>query len=72
MSAQMMPQVIRLYRKAGYRLVSLRQAERDAAYGGDTNLRLPPPKSPQQLAAEKGVRLTPAPDHTAEINAACT
>jgi hypothetical protein len=72
MSAHMMPQVIRLYRNAGFRLVTLPEAERDPAYAGYTNLRLPPPKSPQALARAKGVQLTAAPDHTAELNAACS
>lgn len=71
MSARMMPQVIRLYREAGFRLVSLPQAERDRAYAAYTNLRLPPPKSPDELAREKSARLTSAPDYTAQLNAAC-
>lgn len=71
LSARMMPQVIRLYRGAGYRLVSLPRAERDPAYAGYTKLSLPPPKSPDELTREKGVRLSVAPDHMAEINAAC-
>ena len=71
MSARMMPQVIQLYRKAGFRLVTLAEAEADPAYAGYTDLRLPPPKSPQELARDKGVRLTSAPDHTAQLNAAC-
>jgi peptidoglycan-N-acetylglucosamine deacetylase len=72
LSAHMMPQVIRLYRDAGVRLVSLAQAERGAAYAGYTDLRLPPPSSFQELARDKNVQLTTAPDYTAEINAACT
>jgi len=71
MSAQMMPQVIKLYRGAGIRLVSLSEAERDPSYAGYTNLRMPPPTSPQELARQKGVRLTSAPDYTAQLNAAC-
>jgi peptidoglycan/xylan/chitin deacetylase (PgdA/CDA1 family) len=71
MSAHMMPQVIRLYRKAGFRLVTLARAESDPAYAAYTDLRLPPPKSPQELALDKGVLLTSAPDYTAQLNAAC-
>jgi len=71
LSAHMMPQVIRLYREAGYRLVSLPEAESDPAYAGYTNLALPPPQSVEELARVKGTLAT-APDHTAEINAACT
>ena len=72
MSAHMMPQVIKLYRGAGIRLVSLSEAERDPSYVGYTNLRVPPPTSSEELAREKGVRLTSAPDYTAQLNAACT
>lgn len=63
MSAHMMPQVIRLYRAAGFRLVSLPVAERDPAYAGYTDLRLAPPRPPQ---------LTGAPDHGARLNSICT
>jgi peptidoglycan/xylan/chitin deacetylase (PgdA/CDA1 family) len=72
MSAHLMPEIVRLYRHAGVRLVSLAQAERGAAYAGYTDLRLPPPSSFQTLARDKNVQLTTAPDYTAEINAACT
>ena len=71
MSAHMMPQVIKLYRDAGIRLVSLPEAERDPSYAGYTNLRMPPPMSPEELARQKGVRLTSAPDYTAQLSAAC-
>jgi peptidoglycan/xylan/chitin deacetylase (PgdA/CDA1 family) len=72
MSANMMPQVIRLYRAAGFLFVSLPQAERDPAYGAYTDLRLPPPPSPQELAARKHVQLAAAPDYSAELNSICT
>ena len=71
LSAHMMPKVIRLYREAGYRLVSLPEAERDAAFAGYTNLDLPPPRSMEELAGANGT-LAKAPDHMAEIDAACT
>ena len=71
LSAKMMPQLIRLYRAAGVRFVSLSQAESDPAYAGYANLDLPPPKSSEQLASEKGVRLTEAPDHSSTLTALC-
>jgi peptidoglycan/xylan/chitin deacetylase (PgdA/CDA1 family) len=71
LSAHMMPQIIQLYREAGYRLVSLPDAESNAAYAGYVNLSLLPPRSVEGLARAKGV-VAAAPDHTAEINAACT
>lgn len=71
LSARMMPQVISLYRDAGVRLVPLAQGERDPAYAGYIDLRRAPPPSFPDLAREKGVKLTVAPDYTAQINAAC-
>jgi peptidoglycan/xylan/chitin deacetylase (PgdA/CDA1 family) len=72
MSAHMMPQVLRLYRAAGFRFISLAEAERDPAYRGDTDLRLPPPPSPPEAARAKGVKLPPPPDYAAALGAICT
>jgi peptidoglycan/xylan/chitin deacetylase (PgdA/CDA1 family) len=72
MSAHMMPQVIRFYRRAGFRLVSLPEAERDAAYAAYTNLSFAPPTPDWKRAQEKGVTLPSAPDHSARLNAICT
>jgi peptidoglycan/xylan/chitin deacetylase (PgdA/CDA1 family) len=71
MSAHMMPQVIRLYRRAGFRLVSLPEAERDPVYAAYTDLALPPPPPDWQRAKEKGVKLPAAPDDSARLNAIC-
>jgi peptidoglycan/xylan/chitin deacetylase (PgdA/CDA1 family) len=71
LSARMMPKVIRLYRHAGFRLVSIAEAERDPAYRAYTDLSLPPPPSQGQLAKEKGVSLSEAPDLTAKLAAMC-
>jgi peptidoglycan-N-acetylglucosamine deacetylase len=71
MSAHMMPQVIRIYRDAGYRFVSLSKAESDPAYRGYTNLPLPPPASRGERAKEKGVKLPAPPDYTAQLNSIC-
>jgi peptidoglycan/xylan/chitin deacetylase (PgdA/CDA1 family) len=71
MSAHMMPRVIRLYRDAGFRFVSLPQAESDPAYAGYIDLAAPPPPSQRELAELKHVTITPAPDHSARVNAIC-
>jgi peptidoglycan/xylan/chitin deacetylase (PgdA/CDA1 family) len=71
MSAHMMPRVIRLYRDAGFRLISLSEAERDPAYAAYTNLSLSPPPSDWKRAQEKGVTLPSAPDHSAVLNEIC-
>jgi peptidoglycan-N-acetylglucosamine deacetylase len=72
MSAHMMPRVIRLYRDAGFRFVSLPAAEDDPAYAAYTNLKLAPPPSPQEMASQKHVWLRPAPDYSARLNSICS
>jgi len=72
MSAHMMPRVIRLYRDAGFRFVSLPEAERDPAYAAYTDLSLAPPPPDWKRAKDKGVSLPSAPDHSATLNAICT
>ena len=71
MSAHMMPQVIHLYGSAGFRLISLAEAERDPAYAAYTNLSLSPPPADWKRAQEKGVTLPSAPDHSAVLNKMC-
>ena len=71
LSAHMMPRVIRIYRDAGFRFVSLPGAERDPAYRADTDLSLAPPPSPQEMAARKGVQLPAAKDYSARLAAIC-
>jgi peptidoglycan/xylan/chitin deacetylase (PgdA/CDA1 family) len=71
MSAKMMPQVIQAYRDAGFRFVSLPQAESDPAYREYADLSLPPPPNPWELAARKGVQLTNATDYSAKLAAMC-
>jgi peptidoglycan-N-acetylglucosamine deacetylase len=71
MSAQMMPRVIALYRGAGFRLVSIEQAESDPAYRAYTDLSLPPPPSPWDVAKRKGVTLPQPPDPTPTLAKMC-
>jgi peptidoglycan/xylan/chitin deacetylase (PgdA/CDA1 family) len=71
MSAHMMPQVIRIYRDAGYRFVSLPEAESDRAYRGYTNLALPPPPSRGEMAKARSVKLPAPPDYSAELDSIC-
>jgi peptidoglycan/xylan/chitin deacetylase (PgdA/CDA1 family) len=71
MSARMMPQVLRIYRDAGFQFVSLADAERDPAYRNYTDLSLPPPATRAEAARQKGVRLPAPPDYSAKINAIC-
>ena len=71
MSAHMMPRLIQLYRAAGFRFVSLPDAERDPAYREYTDLSLPPPPSPWELAANKGVKLGQATDYSTKLAGMC-
>lgn len=72
MSAHMMPQVIALYRDAGYRFASLSQAEHDPAYRAYTNLNLKPPQSLGESATAKDVKLPTPPDYSAKLAEICT
>ena len=71
MSAHMMPRLIRLYRDAGFRFVSVAEAERDPAYREYTDLSLPPPPPPWELALKKGVKLPQAMDYSERLAAMC-
>jgi len=71
MSAHMMPQVLRIYRQAGYRFVSLAAAESDPAYRGYTDLSLPPPPSRGEAARLKGVKLIAPPDYSGTLDRIC-
>jgi peptidoglycan-N-acetylglucosamine deacetylase len=71
MSAHMMPRLIQLYRSAGFRFVSVPQAESDPAYREYTDLSLPPPPSPWDIAAKKGVKLPVATDYSVKLAAIC-
>ena len=66
-----MPKVIQLYRDAGFRFVSLAQAESDPAFAGYMNLSLPPPPSIWDLAKKKGVTLPLPSDPTAKLEQLC-
>lgn len=71
MSAHMMPKVIRLYRDAGFRFVTLQQAESDPAYRAYTDLSLPPPTPDWKLALDKHVTLPQPTDNSAKLAAMC-
>jgi peptidoglycan/xylan/chitin deacetylase (PgdA/CDA1 family) len=71
MSARMMPKVIRLYRDAGFRFVTIEQAESDPVYRADIDLSLPGRPPDWKLADEKGVKVPSWPDPTARVDAIC-
>jgi peptidoglycan-N-acetylglucosamine deacetylase len=71
MSAQMMPQVIKLYRDAGFRFVTIQQAESDPVYRADIELSLPGRVPDWKRAKDKDVKLPQATDLTARLDAMC-
>jgi peptidoglycan/xylan/chitin deacetylase (PgdA/CDA1 family) len=71
MSAHMMPKIIRIYRDAGYRFVSLPKAESDPAYRAYTDLERAPPPSPGEMAKARGVTLPSPPDLSARLDSIC-
>jgi peptidoglycan-N-acetylglucosamine deacetylase len=71
MSAHMMPKVIQLYRDAGFRFVSVQQAESDPVYRADTDLSLPPRTPDWKLAEQRHVTLPQATDLSTKLNAMC-
>ncbi len=71
MSAHMMPRVIRLYRDAGFRFVTIAQAESDPSYRADTDLSAPPRPSQWDLAKARGVTLPLPPDPRAKLAEKC-
>ena len=71
MSAHMMPQVIKLYRDAGFRFVTIQEAESDPVYRPDIDLSLPGRVPDWKLAKDKGVKLPDATDLTAKLDAMC-
>jgi peptidoglycan/xylan/chitin deacetylase (PgdA/CDA1 family) len=71
MSAHMMPKVIQLYRNAGFRFVSIQQAESDPVYRADTDLSLPPRTPDWKLAQQRHVTLPQPTDLSTKLNAMC-
>ena len=71
MSAHMMPQVITLYRDAGFRFVTIREAESDPVYRPDIDLSLPGRVSEWKLAQQKGVKLPQATELGAKLDTMC-
>jgi peptidoglycan/xylan/chitin deacetylase (PgdA/CDA1 family) len=70
--ARMLPRLIALYRSAGFRFVSLPDAERDPAYADQTNPSLPAePKGLEGKAIARGIALPARTDFSAALAAIC-
>ena len=70
--ARMLPQLIALYRSAGFRFVSLADAERDPAYSDQVQPASQAlPKGLENKATARGMQLPHRTDYSAELNAIC-
>jgi len=69
--ARMLPRLLAQYRKAGFRFVSLPDAESDPAYAADVNPALPPAPTLDQRARDTGKPLPSPHSYAAELSAIC-
>lgn len=70
--ARMLPRLIKLYRSAGFRFVSLAEAESDPAYADQLRPELPAePKGLENKATARGMRVPERKDYSAELAAIC-
>jgi peptidoglycan/xylan/chitin deacetylase (PgdA/CDA1 family) len=70
LDAQMLPQLIALYKQKGFSFISLEQAEKDPVFATDIDLTITtPPPSSGQLAAQRGTTLPhpPPPPNIANL-----
>lgn len=68
LDAEMLPQLIDLYKKRGFTFVTLEQAEKDPAYAADVNLALP---YTLRSFAYSGFPLPPKPHPDVDLNTIC-
>jgi len=70
--ARMLSQLTALYRSAGFRFVSLAEAESDPAYADQVRPELPPePKGLENKAVARGMRLPERKDYSPKLAAIC-
>lgn len=72
LDAEMLPQLLELYRSRGFQFITLDQAERDEFYRVSTDLRLPAtPDMLEGVAVERHIPLPPNPRLTVEPESLC-
>jgi hypothetical protein len=70
--ARMLPRLLQLYRDEGFRFVPLHQAQSDAAFADDMDLRLPAsPRTLEGQATARGLPLPPRTDYAPMLEAIC-
>ena len=72
LDSHMLPELIDMYRKAGFRFVSIQQAERDPFYRADLDPSLPPePQNLEGRAAARGMKLPARTDYAPLLAKIC-
>jgi peptidoglycan/xylan/chitin deacetylase (PgdA/CDA1 family) len=72
LDSHMLPQLLALYRDAGFKFVSLPEAERDPAYREDTDPSLPaPPRGLEGKAQARGIPLPPRANYGPLLEKIC-
>jgi lysophospholipase L1-like esterase len=72
LDAEMLPQLLDLYRSRGFQFITLPEAERDQFYREDTDLNLPPsPDTLEGVAAEKHLPFPPEPQLSVQPESLC-
>ena len=72
LDAEVLPQLLDLYRSRGFEFVTLEQAERDEFYRGSIDLKQPPSADMLEgVAAERHISLPPQPPLSVEPEALC-
>jgi xylan 1,4-beta-xylosidase len=72
LDSHMLPQLLDMYRQAGFRFVSLPEAERDPFYRSDVDPSLPPePVNLEWTAIARGIKLPPHTDYAPLLDKIC-
>jgi peptidoglycan/xylan/chitin deacetylase (PgdA/CDA1 family) len=72
LDSHMLPQLLDMYRKAGFRFVSIEQAERDPFYRSDINPSLPAePQNLEARAAARGIKVPAQTNYAALLDQIC-
>jgi peptidoglycan/xylan/chitin deacetylase (PgdA/CDA1 family) len=72
LDSHMLPQLLAMYRKAGFRFVSIQQAERDPFYRSDVDPSLPAePQNLEGRAAARGIKLPAQTDYAPLLDGIC-
>ena len=72
LDSYMLPELLEMYRKAGFRFVSIQQAERDPFYRSDVDPSLPAePQNLEGRAAARGIKLPAQTDYAALLGKIC-